>query len=100
MPLRRRPLARAAIVGGVAYSAGKRREAGQQQDAETDARLADLEAQQAAAAPPPAAAAPAPAAGGMSDQTIQQLKDLAALHEQGVLTDEEFTAQKQKILGG
>jgi putative oligomerization/nucleic acid binding protein len=102
MPMmRRRPLARAAIVGGVAYSAGKRREAGQQQDAETQARLDDLEAQ-AYAAPPPAApaAAPAPAAGGMTDDTIQQLKDLAALHEQGVLTDEEFTAQKQKILGG
>ena len=97
MPLRRRPLARAAVVGGVAYSAGKRREAGQQQDAETDARLADLEAQAAAQ---PAPAAPAPAGRGMSDQTIQQLKDLAALHEQGVLTDEEFAAQKAKILGG
>jgi hypothetical protein len=94
--MRRRPLARAAIVGGTAYAAGKHSAAGAQQDAETEARLEQLEAQ---AAPPPAAA-PAPAAGGMSDDTIQQLKDLAALHEQGVLTDEEFTAQKQKILGG
>jgi hypothetical protein len=31
---------------------------------------------------------------------IQQLKDLAALHEQGVLTDEEFQAQKARVLGG
>ena len=99
MPMmRRRPLARAAIVGGTAYAAGKHSAAGAQQDADTAARLAELEAQ-AAAAPPPAAA-PAPAAGGMTDDTIQQLKDLAALHEQGVLTDEEFAAQKQKILGG
>jgi hypothetical protein len=95
--MRRRPLARAAIVGGTAYAAGKHSAAGAQQDAETEARLADLEAQSAA---PPPAAAPAPAAGGMTDDAILQLKDLAALHEQGVLTDEEFTAQKQKILGG
>ena len=30
---------------------------------------------------------------------IEQLKDLAQLHEQGVLTDEEFAAQKAKVLG-
>jgi hypothetical protein len=30
---------------------------------------------------------------------IQQLKDLAALKDQGVLTDEEFAAQKARILG-
>ncbi len=101
MPLRRRrPLARAAIVGGTAYAVGKHAQAGQQEDADTQARLDELEAQQAAAQPAPAAPAPAPAAGGMSDDAIQQLKDLAALREQGILTDEEFAAQKQKILGG
>ena len=31
---------------------------------------------------------------------VQQLKDLAALREQGVLTDEEFEAQKARVLGG
>jgi hypothetical protein len=40
--------------------------------------------------PPPAAAA----------DPIQQLKDLAALRDQGVLTEEEFAAQKARILGG
>jgi hypothetical protein len=30
---------------------------------------------------------------------IQQLKDLASLKDQGILTDEEFAAQKAKILG-
>ena len=30
---------------------------------------------------------------------IQQLKDLAELHAQGILTDDEFAAQKAKILG-
>ena len=42
------------------------------------------------APPPPAAPAPDP---------LEQLKELGALHEQGVLTDEEFAAQKAKILG-
>lgn len=101
MPMmRRRPLARAAIVGGTAYAAGRRGAQNAQRNADTEARLDDLEGQQYAAPPPPAPAAPAPAAGGMTDDTIQQLKDLASLHEQGILTDDEFTAQKQKILGG
>ena len=49
---------------------------------------------QAAYAPP--AAAPA---NDMSDQ-IEQLKQLAQLKEQGVLSDQEFEAQKRRILGG
>ena len=48
---------------------------------------------EAAAAPPPApAAAPAP-------DPIEQLKQLGELHSQGVLTDEEFAAQKARLLG-
>jgi hypothetical protein len=47
----------------------------------------------------PAPAAPAPAAAAPAADPIQQLKDLAALKEQGILTDEEFAAQKAKILG-
>ena len=47
--------------------------------------------------PEPTYAAPAPAA--PAADPIQQLKDLAALKEQGILTDEEFAAQKAKILG-
>jgi hypothetical protein len=45
--------------------------------------------------PPPPAAPAAPAA-----DPVQQLKDLAALKQQGILTDEEFAAQKAKILNG
>jgi hypothetical protein len=47
-----------------------------------------------AEAPP----APAPAAAPAPDP-IARLKELGALHEQGILTDEEFAAQKAKILG-
>jgi hypothetical protein len=43
--------------------------------------------------PPPAAPA-APAA-----DPIEQLKQLGALHQQGILTDEEFAAQKARLLG-
>ncbi|MDO8732168.1 MAG: SHOCT domain-containing protein [Actinomycetota bacterium] len=57
-----------------------------------------VEAQQAQAAPAPAAPA-APSAGQMTDEVISQLKQLADLKNQGVLTEEEFTAQKVKLLG-
>jgi hypothetical protein len=89
---RRRPLARAAVVGGTAYVAGKAgAKAGANQAAE----------QQQEYAPPPPAAAPAPAAsGGMSEDSMAKLKQLADLHEQGILTDAEFEVQKQKILQG
>ena len=43
-------------------------------------------------------AAPAPAPAPAVDP-IEQLQKLAALHEQGVLTDEEFAVQKAKLLG-
>jgi hypothetical protein len=87
---------RAAVVGGTAYYAGKKVQQGREQDAETDARLQDLEAQQGA---PPQAAAPAPS-GGMSDAAIEQLKQLGQLKDQGILTEAEFDEQKHKLLYG
>jgi hypothetical protein len=44
------------------------------------------------------AAAPAPAPAAPAVDPIQQLKDLADLKSQGILTDEEFAAQKAKVL--
>ena len=49
--------------------------------------------------PQPTYAAPPPPAAGPAADPIEQLTQLAALKEQGVLTDEEFAAQKAKILG-
>ena len=43
--------------------------------------------------------APAPAAPADAADPIEQLKELAALKQQGILTDEEFAAQKARILG-
>jgi len=59
-------------------------------------RAQEAQAQQAAAQEAPAAA---PAAAPAGDDTTAQLKKLADLHDQGVLTDEEFTASKKKLLG-
>jgi Short C-terminal domain len=94
--MRRRPLARAAVVGGAAYYAGKRRSESQMREDEQEARLQELEAQQAYGAPQ----ATVPSSGGMSDDAMERLQKLAQLHEQGVLTDAEFEVQKQKILQG
>ena len=97
---RRRPLLRAAVVGGGAYAAGRHmgRQAEQAQGAEADQdqRIADLEAQQQQAQyqqPPPQA----PPAQGSS--MIDQLNQLNELRQQGALTDEEFAAAKAKLLG-
>lgn len=87
---RRRPLMRAAMVGGAAYYTGKRVQENREQDEMTEARLEQLEAQQAAPA--------APASRGISDASIEQLKQLAELKEQGVLTEDEFEQQKRRLL--
>jgi hypothetical protein len=79
---------RAAMVGGAGYYAGKKIQQGREEDASQDERLDQVETQQAAA----------PSPGGMSDDVIDQLGKLGQLHEQGVLTDDEFAAQKQKLL--
>jgi hypothetical protein len=98
--MRRRPLLRAAAVGGGAYMAGKhmeRRRAEQDyQDAEQNARLESLEQQQGGYAQAPPPAPPPPAAG---PSMMDQLSQLGDLHNQGVLTDEEFAAAKAKLLG-
>jgi hypothetical protein len=94
MPLRRRrPVLRAAAVGGGAYYMGKRRAAAQQQEAPAAAEGAP-----AAVAPGAPATSPAPA-GGLDADAVKRLKELADLHGQGVLTDEEFAEQKARILG-
>ena len=101
MMRRRRPLMRAAMVGGVAYHAGKKvqqgREAGPDDPgAPRRPRGAAATAAVRSARRPPVAAAPP--AGGMSPEVIEQLKQLAQLKDAGVLTQEEFDQQKRKLL--
>jgi len=104
---------RAAVVGGVAYHAGKSVQGGRDAEAEQNAQIADLQAQQAQpqqladlqaqqqyAAPPQQYAAPPPAAApeaGGADM-VTQLENLKKLLDEGVLTQAEFDMQKQKLL--
>ena len=93
MPGLIRGVARTAAIAGTATAVSNRvsrRQAG---------RWAEQEQQQAPppqqyAAPPP----PPPPAGGDMDDKLAQLKELGALKEAGVLTDEEFAVQKDRIL--
>jgi hypothetical protein len=100
---RRRPLMGAAMIGGTAYvahKAGQKSAMAADQEAEQEARLAQLEAQQAAAAPAPAAPAPAAAAPAGGTDIASKLVELKGLMDQGILSPDEFEAAKQKLLAG
>ena len=85
---RRQRRRRVAVVGGAAVAAKKHH----------DAKQAEQE-QEAAPAPEQAAPAEPAANGGLSSDVLAQLKQLGALHEQNVLSDEEFEREKTKLLG-
>lgn len=93
MPLRRRPLLRAAAVGAVGYSAAKAgtRSAQAEQQQQAPPEQAPPEAYAPAPQPAPEAAAPQP-------DRVTQLQQLAQLHDSGALTDAEFEQEKQRIL--
>jgi hypothetical protein len=94
MPGLLRGVARTAVIAGTATAVSNRvsrRQAGRW--AEQD--QAQGYEQQAAAAPP--ASAPPPAS--TMDDKLDQLKQLGELKTQGVLTEQEFEAQKSRILG-
>jgi len=109
---RRRPLMRAAMIGGGAYAVGKHNANKNAEEAageaDQEARLEALEAQQQAGAapppppPPPAAApvAPAPvaAAPGAGGDLVGQLTELKGLLDAGALSQDEFDAAKAKLL--
>jgi Short C-terminal domain len=90
MPGLLRGVARTAVIAGTATSVSNR----------VSRRQGERWAAQEAEQPPQPAAAPPPApqAGG-EDSVIDQLKQLGELKAQGILTEEEFAAQKAKLLG-
>jgi hypothetical protein len=98
MMRRRRPLMRAAMVGGVGYMAGKSAARGAGRESEQEQRLAEPEAQQTPTTAPPPPPAPAPAAAG--GDVVSKLQELKTLMDEGVLTPEDFEAAKQQVLGG
>src|SRR4029450_421610 len=95
-----RGVARTAVVAGTATAVSNRvsrRQANRWSAQEEQQYYSQQQQQpqpqyvQAAPAPQPAAAAPAP-------DMIEQLKELAQLKDQGILTEAEFDAQKAKLL--
>ncbi|MBE9926947.1 SHOCT domain-containing protein [Cellulosimicrobium cellulans] len=99
MPGLLRGVARTAVVAGTATAVSNRvsrRQAGRWA-AQEEPQYADPPQQPQYAAPPPQYAAPAPAPAA-PDTRIEQLTQLAALRDQGVLTPAEFEAQKARIL--
>jgi hypothetical protein len=87
-----RGVARTAVIAGTA-TAVSNRVSRRQADRWADQGDPRYGGQPQEAAPAPA---PAPAAGGKD--MVTQLKELAELKDQGILTDAEFEAQKAKIL--
>jgi Short C-terminal domain len=86
-------MARTAVVAGTATAVSGRVARRQEE------RYAAQDAPQAPQAQYVEAPPEEPAAGGMTPEAIEQLKQLAQLKDQGILTEEEFTAEKAKILG-
>jgi Short C-terminal domain len=89
MPGLLRGVARTAVVAGTATAVSNRVS---RRQADRWSRQGYYDEPEPAPPPPAPAAAPAP-------DPIEQLKQLAALKDQGILTDQEFAAQKAKILG-
>jgi hypothetical protein len=98
MPGLLRGVARTAVVAGTATAVSNRvsrRQANRwsSQDQQSyEEQPYQQQQQQASAAPPPAPA-------DDMDTKLAQLKELGELKSQGVLSEEEFAAQKQRILG-
>lgn len=87
-----RTVARTAVVAGTATAVSGKVASKQRAKAEQNAA--------GQAPPPPAEAEQAEAASdGLTDETVEQLKKLGELRDAGILTDEEFTAKKAKLLG-
>lgn len=91
MPGLLRGVARTAVIAGTATAVSNNVSRRQYN------RWSEQSAEQAPPAPAAPAPTPAPAA-GVSDDMIEKLKQLGALKDQGILTEDEFAAEKAKIL--
>lgn len=108
MPGLLRGVARTAVVAGTASAVSgrvQRRQAekfaSRDQDIAANRGAGYYQGAQMASgqAPPPAAPAPPPVAAAVPEvDVISQLKQLGELRDQGILTEDEFAAQKAKVL--
>jgi hypothetical protein len=98
-------MARTAVVAGTATAVSNRvsrrqaRRWGTSEELGYDPYQQQQQPQQAYAAPPPQQAYAPPPPPEPEEDPIAQLRELAKLRDDGILTDEEFAAEKRKILG-
>jgi hypothetical protein len=98
MPGLLRGVARTAVIAGTATAVSNN--VSRRQQGRWERKAEEEQAQQPQYAPEPQyAPAPAVAPADSMDDKIKQLKELGELKAQGILTDEEFAAQKAKLLG-
>jgi membrane protease subunit (stomatin/prohibitin family) len=90
-----RGVARTAVIAGTATAVSNRvsRRQANRWSQQDEQQAAQQQQQQQYAQP-----APAPAPAAAAEDPIEKLKQLAELKDQGILTQEEFDAQKAKIL--
>lgn len=89
-------MARTAVIAGTATATSNAVNRRGQAKAQQQADAAAYQEQQAAAQyAPPAPAAPA---AGPGDDLVAKINELAQLHQQGILSDEEFSAAKMRLL--
>jgi hypothetical protein len=100
-------MARTAVVAGTATAVSNRvsrRQAGRWAQQDQAAAYEQQQYAQPQYAPPPqpqyVQPAPAPVAAPPADDMFDKLRQLAELRDQGILTEEEFAAQKAKLLAG
>jgi hypothetical protein len=82
------------MLGGAGFMAGRAAARRAEEEEEQEERLAQLEQQ----APPPVAGAPPRGAEAPKSDLVSKLKELKALHDEGVLSPDEFQVAKQKLL--
>jgi hypothetical protein len=103
MFVRRRPLLRAAAVGGTAYMVGKSRaqhQAQAEQSQPDQAQSGQAQSGQAQSGQAQSGQASAPSQPTSGQPPVpDQLSKLASLHQDGALTDAEFAAAKTRLLG-
>ena len=101
MPGLLRGVARTAVVAGTATAVSgrvQRRQAAKFADKDAAIYAQREQAYEQQMAPPPQAAPPPPPAAAPQVDVVGQLKELAELKDQGILTEDEFAAQKAKLL--
>jgi hypothetical protein len=96
MPGLLRGVARTAVVAGTATAVSNRVS---RRQARRWGAQDDYGQQGGYAEPPPQQYAPPPPPPPEAEDPVQRLRELASLRDDGILTDEEFAAEKRKLLG-